>query len=222
MSTDGRSKLIEAAEYLFAESGIDGPSLREIARTAGQQNTSAVQYHFGDRDKLLKAVLSKHVGDIERRRHSILDHQELAQRSETMDLAAALVLPAVAKLDDAAGGPEYLQIVSEIVFRPSRFTGILVPSRGDSSILRWSRLVEPFLPAGAVGRPLHRRFTAIRFMHAELASRARRKQQGDHRLFIYHLIDIIAAILSAPLSESTAKLLQPIEDSHQNGGQHTE
>ncbi len=52
--------VVDSARDLFADRGIEGASLREIARVAGQANTSALQYHFGDRESLLDAVLKKH------------------------------------------------------------------------------------------------------------------------------------------------------------------
>ena len=62
MSAGARLAIVRAAEELFASEGIEGPSLREIARRAGQGNTNAAQYHFGDRDGLLLAVLDLVLG----------------------------------------------------------------------------------------------------------------------------------------------------------------
>lgn len=50
--------LIEAAEWLFAQHGIDGISLREIAVAAGQANKNVVQYHFKDKAGLIVAILT--------------------------------------------------------------------------------------------------------------------------------------------------------------------
>ena len=41
--SSGRSALIGAALELFAERGIEGVSMREIGRAAGQRNSNAVQ-----------------------------------------------------------------------------------------------------------------------------------------------------------------------------------
>ena len=49
-------KIIEAAEKLFSEKGFDNVSTREIAREAGQKNHSAMHYHFGSMDQLVKAI----------------------------------------------------------------------------------------------------------------------------------------------------------------------
>ena len=48
-----RDALRRSAEQLFAAHGVDGVSLRQITREAGQRNTTALQYHFGSRDGLL-------------------------------------------------------------------------------------------------------------------------------------------------------------------------
>jgi len=58
--SDVRERLVAAAETLFAGAGVDAVSLREINAAAGAGNAIAIQYHFGDRAGLLRAVLAKH------------------------------------------------------------------------------------------------------------------------------------------------------------------
>ena len=207
-----RRDLVAAAERLFAGHGVDTPSLREITREAGQRNTSALQYHFGDRDELLRAVLAKHERDVDRNREALLDQHELNGRDELGGLAGALTLPYVAKLDDADGGREYLQVVGEVVARPTRFAAVLPLVTTTPSMVRWSKAVQPLLPPEAVGRPLHRRFAAIRFVHGELASRAREGSRRDHRLFTSHLVDLVTEVLAAPVSASTKRLMRQREE----------
>ena len=93
MSAHGatRQAIISAAERLFADHGIDGVSLREINRSAGQSNTGAVQYHFGDRHGLVLALIAKHRRTTEPRRHALLDHYEDAGVDDVRMLATALV-----------------------------------------------------------------------------------------------------------------------------------
>jgi AcrR family transcriptional regulator len=205
-------QLVAAAERLWAQHGIDGVSLREINRAAGQRNTNALQYHFGDRDSLLGAVLDKHKRDVEVHRNALLDQYELSQGGGLRALAAALVLPLVAKLNDADGGAEYLQIMSEIVSHPKQYPGALAAhsaggAQGQQSINRWRRLVEPLLPPEAV-KPLHRRFAAVRFAHIEVANRARERRSRDDRLFTSQLIDLVTAVLDAPISPETSALIR--------------
>lgn len=210
MSADARLAIVRAAESLFAAQGIEAPSLREIARTAGQGNTNAAQYHFGDRDGVLRAVLERHGPAVEAHRSDMLDMVEATEPVDPRGLSAALVVPLVATLSDPDGGAAYLQVLGEVVARPVRFSATLSTYWRSPSIGRWSRLVEPLLPPEAVGRPLHRRFAVIRFVHGELASRAReRGGRGDHRLFTSHLVDLVTAMLAAPVTPWTADLIRP-------------
>ena len=94
-----------------------GHRRRLIARdqpAAEQSNASALQYHFGDRTGLLRAIIEKHRADTEARRHALLDHYESSGSSDLRTLASALLLPLAAKLDDPDGGREYLRINAEI------------------------------------------------------------------------------------------------------------
>lgn len=205
-------RLVDAAERLFAERGIDAVSLREINAAAGQRNSTALQYHFGDRSGLLKAVLAKHRPEIEARRHQLLDEYEargpLPPVEALRTLAAALVRPAAAKLADPDGGRDYLRVMEQLVHRmpPS------LPEEGGGSIGRWRELVAPLLPQAAVR--LHQRFMAIRMTYVELARRASGPAARDDRLFTSHLIDVVAAVLASEVSGETARLLAERERRH--------
>jgi AcrR family transcriptional regulator len=215
------TRLVRAAEDLFAARGIDAVSLREINRTAGAKNASALQYHFGDRDGLLRAVLAKHQADVEARRHAMLDDYEATGRDDLRALAAALVRPQAAKLADDDGGPAYLQIMGDLMNRPRPVIDPAALDDPASSVFRWRTLVAPLLDNDATR--LHRRFTAMRFTAAELARRARSAPHTDDRLFVSHLIDLVAGLLAAPLSAETLRLdvertIQRPERSERPGG----
>ena len=68
-------------------------------------------------------------------------------------------------------------------------------------------IVGPLLPDVAVRR-LHHRFTAIRVSSTELARRAASTPRRDDQLFTSHLVDLVAALLAAPVSAQTAALLR--------------
>lgn len=199
-----KARLIQAAEQLFAARGIDAVSLREINRAAGSKNAIAVQYHFEDRAGVLKAILAKHRPDVEARRHAMLDQYEADGDPNLRALAAALVRPSAAKLADDDGGPEYLQIAAYLLNRPDAATEGDGPADPSDSIQRWRTMVEPLLEEEATR--LHRRFTAIRFSAIELGRRAASAPHTDDRLFVSHLVDLVAAILGAPVSEETVRL----------------
>jgi AcrR family transcriptional regulator len=75
--TDGarsstRVRMIVVAEQLFADRGIDGVSLREVAVAAGSRNTGAGQYYFGNKDKLVQAIYEYRVAELDVRRLELL------------------------------------------------------------------------------------------------------------------------------------------------------
>jgi AcrR family transcriptional regulator len=197
-------RLISAAEALFATHGIDGVSLREINRVAGAKNASALQYHFRDRDGLLRALMAKHGRDVEARRHAVLDAYEADGRDDLRALAGALVRPLAAKLADHDGGPAYLRILADLVNRPR---AVIDPAHLDdpaSSIYRWRQHVGRLLDEDAAR--LHRRFAAIRFASVELARRAHSGPHTDDGLFTSDLVDLVTGVLSAPVSDETRRL----------------
>ncbi|MBL7488166.1 TetR/AcrR family transcriptional regulator [Frankia sp. AgB1.9] len=51
-----RLRILMTAEQLFAERGISAVALRDIGVAAGQKNNVAVQYHFQDRENLLREI----------------------------------------------------------------------------------------------------------------------------------------------------------------------
>jgi len=203
-----RDRLIDAAEMLFAEHGISSVSLREINRAAGAKNAVAVQYHFRDRDGILRAISAKHFPVIDARRHAMLDEYEAQGAHDIRLLAAALVRPLASKLDDTEGGLAYLQIYAALVnMPPTKAKGGEEPiaTTGRDSVQRWRLLVEPFL--GDDAARLHRRFAAIRFSAIEIGRRARTGPHRDDRLFVSDLIDLVASMLSGPPSEETTRLM---------------
>jgi AcrR family transcriptional regulator len=97
---DTRDLILDAAELLYAERGIDGVSLREITEAAGQRNNAAVHYHFGGRDGLVRALFERRYGQLEARRGAMLDELDGAGRGHELEpLVRALVAPFAEEVD---------------------------------------------------------------------------------------------------------------------------
>lgn len=99
-----RLALIEVAEQLFAERGIESVSLRDISAAAGQRNHSAAQYHFGDRAGLVAAVFSHRMREVNVRRHALLDALEIeGSTDDLVRLVDATVRPLVEVVAETDG-----------------------------------------------------------------------------------------------------------------------
>jgi AcrR family transcriptional regulator len=72
---DTKTRILDAAERLFASGGFSATSLRMIIREA-EVNTAAVHYHFGSREGLIDAVLQRRAARINEERLRILSELE--------------------------------------------------------------------------------------------------------------------------------------------------
>lgn len=72
-----RRALLDAAERLFAESGLEGASVRDITKAA-RANLGAINYHFGTKDGLIMAVFTRRLKPLNDRRLALLDAVEAA------------------------------------------------------------------------------------------------------------------------------------------------
>jgi len=66
-----KTKILDAAEVLFADKGFNDTSLREITNRA-EVNLAAVNYHFGSKKELIKAVMSRYMNELSPRLESAL------------------------------------------------------------------------------------------------------------------------------------------------------
>lgn len=156
MGRDGeatRLALIRTAERLFAERGIAGVSLREIAEEAQQKNHSSASYHFGTKQALVDAIIERHSVRIYEHYQAALDALD-ARGSPTLEGLIELMLqPLISKLDDPDGGREYLAICAQLSVSPS--SGLdRRPATKHPAILRLAAAASPFLTMPENQRPL--------------------------------------------------------------------
>lgn len=75
--SDKQLQIMEAAEFLFAENGFHGTSVRDIADKANI-NLAMVSYYFGSKEKLLEAIFSYRGESIKLKLESILQQQGMS------------------------------------------------------------------------------------------------------------------------------------------------
>ena len=200
-----RERLLDSAEALFAEHGVDRVSLRQIGRHAGQHNTSTMQYHFGSREALLRALFDRHIALIDRRHHAYLDR--CVDRPPTLScLVEALVRPIAEQLRTTSGR-RFVEIQAQLLQRvsPEQISAIDPTERGGFD--RWRLAIESVLSDAALDA--HIRFTVVQFTYVELANWSRRDgHQLDVERVTNHVMHLVAALLVA-----AAGVKQPTESS---------
>jgi AcrR family transcriptional regulator len=90
---DATTRMIDAAERLVAERGLAALTVHAVQEAAGQRNKSAVQYHFGDRQGLVKALLATRMAPANERRTAMM--LGLDTDPSTRDLTEVIVVPLV-------------------------------------------------------------------------------------------------------------------------------
>lgn len=116
-SLDGKTRLILAGERLFAQNGINGASMREIAGQAGQGNHAAVQYHFGSREGLVRAIFDFRMEQMEDARRQMLARARAGGRLKDARTILEIILLPQLDLQDADGNHSYASFLSQYLLQ---------------------------------------------------------------------------------------------------------
>jgi AcrR family transcriptional regulator len=198
-AADGTAaRILDAAERLFAEHGIEAASVRAITQSAGV-NIAAVHYHFGSKQDLVRALVERRVAEMHEARLPWLDKAEERAEVTTRDVAEAWVRPlAQLALDPDrrtylaflvvlnSGGPD-LRSLSAEVFRPQyvRFATLLARALPDvDEPVRWFRFS---MAADATIRSL---------ADLDRAASPWGEASVDPNALVEHLVDAVDGLLS--------------------------
>ena len=117
-----RERILSSAETLFAECGFETVSLRDITGAAGA-NVAAVNYHFGSKERLIDAVVERHVVPINHERLKLLDRLEVSHAEGVIpieEILRAFLSPVLRQISSGK--------MSEELF--GKFMGRLIGERG--------------------------------------------------------------------------------------------
>lgn len=113
-SSQTRDTLIATAELLYASRGIDSVSLNEILAASGHRNRSAMQYHFGNREGLLQAIIDRHSQQVYALRAAFMDNVDTMACSGPALAARVFVQPIADYMDAETAGIHYVKILSQM------------------------------------------------------------------------------------------------------------
>jgi len=210
-----RQVLILKAQELFARKGIDAVSLNEINKAAGQRNTSALHYHFGNKQGLIKAIIYEHYAAIDQQINQQLDQFEALPKAQQTprNLLSAIVTSFSQQLDTREG-IDYLLIVSQMFVKGTELILEGHPSGEDRARMRIFNLGEAIFTNIAPQVRSTKTVLCASLMinalatYAQSMSSEEHHRLGDKALFISNLIDSVTAIVEATPSAATLQLLE--------------
>ena len=141
-----KERILNAAERLFSERGLDGVSMRDIASAADVQ-LALLSYYFRSKEGLYRAVFHRRIDPISKERISKL--RELMARKNPPP-TIELVLDALARpwveLRDKRGGLLYTRLIAREVGDPREGSRGIVKDMLDPIALEFIAAMERVLP----------------------------------------------------------------------------
>ncbi|MFJ9783240.1 TetR/AcrR family transcriptional regulator [Amycolatopsis sp. NPDC101161] len=112
-----RESILVTAERLFAEHGVQVVSNRHISEAAGQGNNAAVNYHFGTKVDLVRAIVRRHAERMERLRADLVE--AIDGDGDLRAWVACLVLPSTTYLRELGAPTWFARFSAQVMTDPA-------------------------------------------------------------------------------------------------------
>ena len=138
-----RQDLLATAEQLFAEHGIAAVPLRDIGIAAGQKNHAVVQYHFGDRESLVREIITYRAELSERLRVEMFADLVSRGQPQVADLVRVFIMPLAAHLEERS---HYLAFMSRYITERGGYRGLETMGIPSATVNTLRTLLGRLLP----------------------------------------------------------------------------
>jgi len=211
-STATKERILDAAEALFVLHGFEATSLRTIT-SAAAVNLAAVNYHFGTKEELFEAVLTRRLDPMNQERVEILDRLEAgaAPGPLTCDrILTALFVPALRLArDPARGGKDFLRLLGRAYADPAPFIRQFLSEQYAVMIARFKAAFGralPHLPRKELSWRLHFIMGALSYTLAgtdahKIISELSPRETNNDEILLRRLAPFLLAGLNAPLPD---------------------
>lgn len=148
-SADTKTRILDAAEQLFMEHGFEATSLRSLTAAAGV-NLAAVNYHFGSKEELFQAVLTRRLDPMNQERIDRLEKLEREAGAKALScerILAAMLVPALRLArDEERGGKNFLRLLGRAYADPAPFIRHFLSAQYAGMIGRYKEAFARALP----------------------------------------------------------------------------
>ena len=129
--------ILDAAERLFGERGLESVSIRDIAR-ADDASISVIYHHFGSKAELLRTLLRVRLAELGRTRDAIFAEQEALAQPDLGRILYAIIAPVARLRAPDAGRIATMQFLARALVS----TLPEVTAESDAAVLQLQRVVR--------------------------------------------------------------------------------
>ena len=214
-AVETKDRILDAAETLFMEHGYEATSLRSLT-TAADVNLAAVNYHFGTKEELFEAVLTRRLDPMNQRRLELLTRFESESAPKPLPcerILSALLVPALALArDPARGGSNFLRLLGRAYADPAPFIRQLLSDQYAEMITRFKAAFAralPQMPRKELSWRLHFIMGALSYTLAgtdalKLIAELNPLETANDEILLRRLAPFLLAGLTAPLPDLSA------------------
>jgi len=212
-----RDALIDAAEQLWAERGIESVSVREINAQAGQRNNNSLHYHFGGRAALFAALAERHLAVLNERSEKLWAEVRAAPTVSVRDQVSVLVRPTAEYIGDGPSARAWLRIAARLLGSPLQTNEQTREVVSSAVIEVGTALVERVaIDLGWDAAVDRVRMASDAVLHV-IGDRARLEDAGDAArprmplpVFVELVIDMTTSAITAPPSDPLLRVLASV------------
>jgi AcrR family transcriptional regulator len=216
-SQDTKSRILDVAEQLFMEHGFEATSLRQLTSSAGV-NLAAVNYHFGTKEELFQAVLTRRLDPMNQERIELLGKLERDHGGRPIAcerILASMLVPALRLArDEKRGGKNFLRLLGRAYADPAPFIRHFLSEQYAEMIARYKEAFHralPHLSRQELTWRLHFVMGALSYTLAgtdalKLFSQVTAVEKDNDELLIQRLAPFLVAGLKAPALSEARKL----------------
>jgi len=211
-SADTKTRILDAAERLFVEHGFEATSLRSLT-SAASVNLAAVNYHFGSKEELFQAVLTRRLDAMNQERIDLLAklEREAGDRPVACEkILSAMLIPALRLArDEKRGGKNFLRLLGRAYADPAPFIRNFLSEQYADMIGRFKEAflkALPHLTRQELTWRLHFVMGALSYTLAgtdvlKLIAHALPGEKDNDELLLQRLAPFLVAGLKAPLGD---------------------
>jgi AcrR family transcriptional regulator len=201
-----REQLLDVAERLFGEHGIRNVSLRQIRLTASQRNTGAVQYHFGDREGVVRALSERHTPRLEKIRSHYVARLDATPGPSLRTRVEVYVRPLADYIAQGPSERSWAKMLAELLSDPRISIDMIRSASPEDAVKLGTTLIEELARTLPPELAAERLWAVIQSSVHLCADRARIiddpqnvRPVPSYEAFAENLVDMALGALTAPV-----------------------